>query len=64
MNCDPNELSKISSCFNCLDGQLQLVKTYLLCQWSDRSAPIGGNVRITELLDIRITEAGDTRITE
>lgn len=35
MNCDPNTLSRVSSCFRCLtDHQLISTRTYLLCQWA------------------------------
>lgn len=40
MNCDPNELSKLSSCFRCIAGELELVKTYLLCQWLNKQGPL------------------------
>lgn len=38
MTCDPNTLSQNSSCLRCLtDAQLMVVKTYLLCQWSNNA---------------------------
>lgn len=37
MTCDPNTLSRLSSCLRCLtDAQLMLARTYLLCQWASR----------------------------
>lgn len=34
MTCDPNTLSRLSSCIRCLtDAQLMQIKTYLICQW-------------------------------
>jgi hypothetical protein len=34
MQCDPNTLSRLSSCIRCLtDAQLAATRTYLLCQW-------------------------------
>jgi hypothetical protein len=35
VNCDPNNLSRLSSCLRCLtDAQLMQIRTYLLCQWA------------------------------
>lgn len=68
MNCDPNELSKASSCLFCglSDHQLNLARIRTLCSWADAigGTPVVSNARITEAGDFRITEAGDTRIIE
>ena len=42
MTCDPNLLTRASSCLRCLtEQQLFVVRTYLLCQWAQRAANIG-----------------------
>lgn len=66
MNCDPNNLSKLSSCLRCLtDAQLMQIRTWLMCQWSLVAGnALGANVRITQDNQIRITEDGQTRIIE
>lgn len=65
MNCDPNNISKLSSCLRCLsDAQLMQVKTFLMCQWANVAGNVAGNFRITEASEVRITESGDSRIVE
>lgn len=48
MNCDPNNLSKLSSCLRCLtDAQLAQIKTFLFCRWAQRASATPTNLDIT-----------------
>lgn len=43
MQCDPNTISRLSSCLRCLtDGQLMQVRTFLICKWAQVAANAGG----------------------
>lgn len=42
MTCDPNTISRLTSCLRCLtDYQLRVARTYLLCQWALRVSATG-----------------------
>lgn len=44
MNCDPNNLAKLSSCIRCLsDAQLASVRTLLLCNWLNKISSVAPN---------------------
>jgi len=43
IQCDPNLISRASSCLRCLtDGQLMIVRTFLLCKWAQKAGGSAG----------------------
>ena len=47
MTCDPNALSQLSSCLRCLtNGQLFIVRTFLLCRWAQVAKAVTPNLLV------------------